>query len=168
MNLIELTSQLRAHPGLNVSILRPDGQRIPDHYHLTEVGHVAKKFVDCGGKFRASETCVLQIHLGSPQDDGHRLNAGKFVKILDLAKPILPTDGLLVEVEYDAGVISQSPLISTAVVNNTLQLQLGAKHTDCLAKEKCGIEEDCGCADEPVEAAASSCCAAPARGKGCC
>ena len=126
MNISELKAQLRTHPELNVNILRPDGTAIPAHYHLTEVGHVAKNFVDCGGKFRASETCVLQTHFGSTRDDGHRLTAGKFAMILDLAKPILPTEDLLVEVEYEAGVISQAPLAGVRVVNGALQLQLGA------------------------------------------
>jgi hypothetical protein len=167
MNLPELKVRLRAHPELNVSILRPDGTAIPAHYHLTEVGHVAKNFVDCGGKFRASETCVLQTHFASPRDDGHRLTAGKFAKILDLAKPILPAEDLPVEVEYEAGIISQAPLADISVVNGVLQLQLGSKHTDCLAKERCGLDEGCGCANEPVEEA-KACCTAPAAGQRCC
>lgn len=168
MNITELKARLRAHPELPVSIRRPDGSLIPAHYHLTEVGHVAKRFVDCGGKFRASETCVLQTHFGSARDDGHRLNAGKFAQILELAAPILPAENLAVEVEYEAGVISQSPLVHASLEDGTLQLHLGAKHTDCLAKEKCGIEEDgCGCSAEPAEEPVA-CCAAPAGGKGCC
>ena len=167
MNITELKAQLRAHPELDVTILRPDGTQVPAHYHLTEVGHVVKRFVDCGGKFRSNETCVLQTHYGSPRDDGHRLNAGKFAKILELAQPILPADDLTVEVEYDAGVISQSPLTGITLIDGTLQLELGAKHTDCLAKEKCGIDDGCGDSDGPaVEAVA--CCGAPAGGKGCC
>lgn len=166
MNLIELKARLRAHPGLNVGILRPDGTAIPVHYHLTEAGHVAKNFVDCGGKFRASETCVLQIHFASPRDDGHRLTAGKFARILDLAKPILPTEDLPVEVEYEDSVISQAPLSQVRVENGVLQLRLGSKHTDCLAKEKCGSDDGCGCPGEPTEEA-GACCAAPAGGKDC-
>lgn len=167
MNLPELKSRLRAQSDLNVSILRPDGTAIPAHYHLTEVGHVAKNFVDCGGKFRASETCVLQTHFASARDDGHRLTAGKFAMILDLAKPILPTEDLPVEVEYEAGLISQAPLAGVSVVGGDLQLQLGSKHTDCLAKEKCGIDDGCGCASDPVEET-GACCAGPASGQRCC
>jgi hypothetical protein len=167
MNLPELKARLRAHPGLNVSIIRPDGTAIPAHYHLTEVGHVVKNFVDCGGKFRASETCVLQTHFGSPRDDGHRLTAGKFAMILDLARPILPAEDLPVEVEYEAGLISQAPLAGVGVVNGVLLLQLGSKHTDCLAKEKCGLDEGCGCPNEPAEEA-EACCATPVTGQRCC
>jgi hypothetical protein len=55
----------------------------------------------------------------------------------------MPTEDLLVEVEYEAGVISQAPLAGVRVVNGALQLQLGSKHTDCLAKEKCGMDDGC-------------------------
>ena len=30
-----------------------DGKSVPPHFHITEVGLVSKKFVDCGGIFRA-------------------------------------------------------------------------------------------------------------------
>jgi hypothetical protein len=168
MNVTELKMRLRAHPDHNVSILRPDGSAIPAHYHLTEVGYVAKNFVDCGGTFRTSETCVLQTHFGSTRDDGHRLTAGKFALILDLAKPILPTEDLPVEVEYEAGVISQAPLAGISIENGELQLQLGSKHTDCLAKEKCGSDDGCGCAGEPEPVEAEACCATAAAGQRCC
>ncbi len=162
MNLTELKAQLRAHTDLNVIIALPDGGRVPVHYHITEVGHVAKKFIDCGGTVRTSEACVLQTYFGSPKDDGHRLTAGKLAKILDLAKSILPSGDLPVEVEYEEGVISQFPLADVTVEAGGLVLQLGLKHTDCLAKDKCGI------ADGDDEGEGSGCCAgAPASG-GCC
>ena len=166
MNVTELKAQLRAHPESSVRILLPDGSTIPAHYHLTEVGHVAKKFVDCGGTFRASETCMLQVYFDSARDDGHRLTAGRFARILDLAQPILPTEELPVEMEYEAGVISQFPLTRFSVGDGVVHLHLCHKHTDCLAKEKCGSDEGCGCASEPVEEVA--CCAGPAGKAGCC
>lgn len=165
MNLTELKARLRAHPELNVAITLPDGGRIPAHYHVTEVGHIAKKFVDCGGTFRSSETCLLQTYFGSPKDDGHRLTAGKLTKILDLAKAILPSDELPVEVEYEDGVISQFPLTQTSVEGANLTLELGFKHTDCLAKSQCGIEESEG--DAAAEAV-DSCCDGPGCVKTCC
>ena len=162
MNLTELKAQLHAHPEMIVAIALPDGGRVPGHYHVTEVGHVAKKFVDCGGTFRASEVCVLQTYIGSAKDDGHRLNAGRLAHILDLARPILPSDGLPVEVEYEDGVVAQFPLLETTVEHGTLTLRLGLKHTDCLAKAKCGLE------DGPGSETDESCCAGAAGAKSCC
>jgi hypothetical protein len=163
MNLHEFKAHLRAHPGAHVIIALPDGGTMPRHFHVTEVGHVAKQFVDCGGKFRASETCVLQTWVRTAKDDGHRLTAGKLDYILGLAQRILPSDGLPVEVEYEDGVVSQFPVASVTVTGAELTVHLGLKHTDCLAWERCGAD---GCVDETEDAA--DCCGAGAGAKSCC
>lgn len=161
MELTELKTGLQAHAALNVHIALPDGGRVPAYYHVTEVGHVAKRFIDCGGTVRTSETCVLQTYIGSPQDDGHRLTAGKLAHILELARPILASDELPVEIEYEEGVISQFPLTGFTVGNGGVVLQLGLKHTDCLAKDKCGIDVD----EQEKE---GGCCAGTAEAGGRC
>src|SRR5258708_29524840 len=100
MNLKELKTCLQKRPGLNLAIALPNGRRVPAHYHVTEVGHVAKKFVDCGGTFRATEACLLQTFVGSPQADGHRLTAGILVRLLGVADSFLPSPWLPAEVDY--------------------------------------------------------------------
>lgn len=167
MNLKELKTCLAARPELNLALALPGGRRVPAHYHVTEVGHIAKRFVDCGGTFRTNETVVLQTHVGSPTDDGHRLTAGKLAHILGLADSILPSGELPVEVEYEDGVISQFPVKGAGRAGDTLTLQLGHKHTDCLAREHCGIDDNGGCSSEPAEETAP-CCAAPAGSTACC
>ncbi len=158
MNLTELKSHLRSHPEHGLNFVLPDGRPLPVHFHVTEAGHVAKRFVDCGGTFRATESCVLQAWTGREHDDGHRLAAGKLAKILELAAPILPSGELPVEVEFEAGVVSQFPIEAISVGDAVLTIQLGLKHTDCLAKELCGVPtaED--------DSSGESCCA----GSGCC
>jgi hypothetical protein len=162
MKLSELKTQLLAHPGQIVTILLPDGGRVPRHFHVTEVGHVAKKFVDCGGTFRAHDACVLQTWTGTAADDGHRLQAGRLAHILGLAHAILPTDELPVEVEYEDGIVSQFPLMEITASETELTLLLGLKHTDCLAREQCGVGEGGDCATEPEAA----CCGG--KKTGCC
>jgi len=163
MNLREFKTNLRAHPDASVVIALPNGGTVPRHFHVTEVGHVAKQFVDCGGKFRASETCVLQTWTRTAKDDGHRLTAGKLGHILGLAQRILPSDHLPVEVEYEDGVVSQFPIASLTVTGAELTVHLGLKHTDCLARERCGTD---GCADEAAEE--TGCCGAGTGAKTCC
>jgi len=138
VKLKELKSLLRAHPAAHPRFLLPSGEQIPVHFHITEVGHVAKRFVDCGGTFREREACVLQTYVA--EDFDHRLQANRFADILDLGKPILPGENLEVEVEWDCCVISQYPIESAQAFDDRLEFQLGARHTDCLAKAKCGCE----------------------------
>jgi len=149
MKLRELKSLLRAHPAVHPRFLLPNGEEIPAHFHITEVGHVAKKFVDCGGTFRDRETCVLQTYVADDYD--HRLKASRFADILDLGRPILPDHDLEIEVEWDCCVVSQYPIASGRAVADRLEFQLTGKHTDCLAKQKCG------CESEAVKSAGTCC-----------
>jgi hypothetical protein len=169
MNLSELKTCLQRRPELNLALVLPDGRRVPAHFHVTEVGHIAKNFVDCGGTFRRSESYVLQTHVGSTRDDGHRLTAGRLAKILALAQPIVSSEELPVEVEYEDGLVSQFSLQGAGLVAGELAFQLAPKHTDCLAKEKCGIGDEAGgCGDEPEPAEGARCCAGPAGSARCC
>ena len=49
MKLHELKSILESQPDKFPRFILPDGDQVPAHFHLTEVGHVAKNFIDCGG-----------------------------------------------------------------------------------------------------------------------
>jgi hypothetical protein len=157
MKLSELKSILTTHLTLFPRFVLPDGDQVPAYYHLTEVGHVSKDFIDCGGTMRTTETCSLQLW-SNDSDADHRLDAGKFVKILKLGDRVLPNRDLDVEVEYDEYAISQFPITSYEATGEHIDFTLATKHTDCLAKEKCGVGDDsCGCATEE-RAADSACC----------
>ena len=145
MNLTDLKSSLRQHPDKLLQFVLPDGDVVPAQFHVTEVGHVAKNFIDCGGVKRRSEVVQLQVWLGN--DLQHRLTAGKLIRILDLAKDFIPTDQLEVEVEYEDCAISQYPLETVELAGEHFKMSLGLRHTDCLAKEACGIEPASCCGD---------------------
>lgn len=154
MKLSQFKSHLRAHPDAFPRFILPSGEQIPAHFHVTEVGHVAKKFVDCGGTFRDSAACVLQTYVA--RDFEHRLTSGRLADILDLGQPILPNDDLEVNVEWDCCVVSQYPITAFATFDDRIEFQLAAKHTDCLAQEKCGIGAD-SCGSVAAKAAAVCC-----------
>ena len=64
--------------------------------------------------------------------------------ILRAAGPLLQSDEVPVEVEYEEGVISQYPLGGVEATPSGLLFSLGTKHTACLAPEKCGVDgSDC-------------------------
>jgi Family of unknown function (DUF6428) len=149
MNLRELKQLLAAHGGKGVRFTLPDGREVPAAYHLTEVGQVSKVFIDCGGKTHSETRCVLQLWLGD--DSQHRLMADKFAAILELSRAVVASEDLEVEVEYEDVVISQYPLTEWEQSGDVLVLQLGRKHTDCLARHLC----------LPNEAETTDACCAP-------
>jgi hypothetical protein len=139
MKLKDLKATLALHPEARPRFIMPDGDQIPAHFHITEVGHITKRFIDCGGKLHEKkDTCLLQTYVAD--DVEHRLKAGTFAKILQLGDQVLPHDDLEVELEYEDCAITQSPITSAEFTGEYIELQLGEKHTDCLAKASCGID----------------------------
>ena len=143
MNITELKDILEENPMKGIDFILPDKTSIPAHFHITEVGHVKKDFIDCGGTQRAVSSCVLQAWVASDED--HSLSAGKLGSILKLAGKILPSHDLPVEVEFESPYISVFPIESADTTGETIVFHLTTKHTDCLAKEKCGIESESTC-----------------------
>ena len=144
MTITELKNTLKQHPDRKLSFILPNQDTIPAHFHITEVGHVQKDFIDCGGTRRSTSACVLQAWVAT-NDEDHSLEAGKLAKILDLAGKVLSSDELNVEVEFEAPYISQFPIESANANDEAIVFRLATKHTDCLAKEQCGLESSSSC-----------------------
>jgi hypothetical protein len=132
-----LQRALAAAPELPLAVLWPDGDPIEAHFHVTEVGRVRKDFVDCGGTVRRTVTCLLQTWVG--EDVDHRITAGKLLKSLEHARPLLGAEDLPVELEYEACNVIQFTVAAVEREAERFVVRLGAKHTDCLAKELCGV-----------------------------
>jgi len=137
MTVKEFREMLAAHPGEKMHWMLPDKSFVPQHYHITEVGRVQKDFIDCGGTVRSLASCLLQIWVAD--DTEHRLETTKLATIMAIAGPVLKSDELPIEVEYEEGTISQYPLGGAEVTPAGLLFYLGTKHTACLAPEKCGV-----------------------------
>ena len=112
----------------------PNGAYIPPHFHLTEVGTVVKKFIDCGGTVR--EEAKISCQLWTANDFEHRLSAEKALEIISSAENELAFPDLEVEVEYQSETIGRYGLF-----HQDNRFHLTSLETDCLAKEKCGIPE---------------------------
>jgi uncharacterized protein DUF6428 len=137
MQLSELKKALRSHPGKSLRFVLADGAPIPADFHVTEVGHLRKNFIDCGGTVHSTDICVLQVWVARNGGE-HRLTTGKLASILELAGKVVPSDD--VEVEYEASAVSLHPVMAAETSGAELAFTLGTKHTDCLAREACGLE----------------------------
>ena len=135
MKIGQLKTALANNTESVVRFLLPNGMSVPTHAHVTEVARVDKHFVDCGGTVRQETYCRLQTWVADDLD--HRLNAGKLLKILEKAKPLLKSDDLDVDVEHEVGFISQFPVEGATASGSEITLQLGTRHTACLAMDQC-------------------------------
>ena len=141
MNVRKFNDLLASNPDVAVYVMLPDGEFVPDHFHVTEVGRVHKQFIDCGGARRESLSCALQVWVANDTD--HRLNSTKLGKIMKAGAAIVDDDMPLV-VEYGSDTAAIYPVGDVEVTPKGLLLVLGTKPTACLALEKCGVAGCCG------------------------
>ena len=134
MTLHDLQNALEANPKRLPRFVLPDGDYIPSHAHITEVGLVVRSFVDCGGLTGKEEKVVLQTHVGN--DTGHRLRSDRFAKILELGNRVIPNADLDVDVEYDCCVVAQYPIAEARPDGEHLNLILRRGRTQCRAQER--------------------------------
>jgi hypothetical protein len=130
MKLSEFKSNLTGMT--TVSFQLPDGSTVPAHFHITEVGHVQKRFIDCGGTTRLEDRICFQ--LWEAEDFDHRLQAEKLMKIIELSERTLNLPDEEIEVEYQSATIGKYQL---AFNGNSFELL--TTQTACLAEDKCGI-----------------------------
>jgi|SRR5690554_225024 len=113
----------------------PNGELVPNHFHVTEVGKITKNFIDCGGTVRKEE--VINFQLWNANDYDHRLHPEKLLNIIELSEKVLELKDQEIEVEYQGQTIEKFALEFDG--ENFL---LTTKQTDCLAPDKCGIPEE--------------------------
>jgi hypothetical protein len=118
----------------NLNFLQPNGEKVPAHFHITEIGLVSKHFVDCGGDVHQEKSANIQIWVADDLD--HRLDPAGLLNIIDISKKVLGDEDLEIEVEYQTETIGKY-----ALDFKYGHFVLVAKQTDCLAKLQCGIPQ---------------------------
>lgn len=113
----------------------PDGNLVPSHFHVTEIGRVEKKFIDCGGTLRDEAKASFQLWEANDYD--HRLHPEKLLSIIELSENVLHLEeNSEIEVEYQGSTIGKYDLEF-----NGERFLLVNKFTTCLAQDQCGIPE---------------------------
>lgn len=113
----------------------PNGDLVPSHFHVTEVGKVTKHFIDCGGTLR--NEVVANFQLWEANDYDHRLHPEKLIHIIELSDKLLKLGNLEIEVEYQGATIGKYGLDFDGT-----NFLLTTKQTDCLAQDKCKVPSE--------------------------
>lgn len=130
MKLSEIKKHLSIAETVNFEL--QNGTPVPKHFHVTEVGEVTKRFIDCGGTIRNEK--VANFQLWDANDFEHRLKPAKLINIIKLSEEKLGMEDLEIEVEYQAETIGKYDLDF-----NGKTFVLVSKQTACLASDSCGI-----------------------------
>ena len=131
MKLSEIKSELKKLT--TIAFQLPNGELVPNHFHVTEVGKVSKHFIDCGGIVRTEE--LVNFQLWEANDYDHRLHPEKLIHIIELSEKTLVLPDLEIEVEYQM----KETIGKFSLDFDGTNFLLISKLTDCLAKDKCGI-----------------------------
>ncbi|RED23267.1 hypothetical protein BD847_2315 [Flavobacterium cutihirudinis] len=133
MKLSEIKEVLKTIEAVNFEL--PNGNFVPEYFHVTEVGLITKNFIDCGGTVR-KET-VVNFQLWDANDYEHRLKPQKLIHIIELSEKVLGIEDHEIEVEYQDTTIGKYDLDF-----NGKNFTLLNKKTACLAQDQCGIPSD--------------------------
>ena len=131
MKLSEIKLQLKEKA--TIAFQLPNGELVPSHFHVTEVGKITKHFIDCGGTIRTEEVANFQFWEANDYD--HRLHPEKLVKIIELSEEKLQIPDLEIEVEYQM----KDTIGKFNIDFDGTNFLLTKKETNCLAKDHCGI-----------------------------
>ncbi len=111
-----------------------DNTYVPEHFHVTEIGMITKKFIDCGGTIRTEKKISFQ--LWDANDFEHRLKPSKLLNIIQLSEKQLGIEDEEIEVEYQNTTIGKYDLTFDGT-----HFILQNKTTACLAQDNCGIPD---------------------------
>lgn len=140
----------------NVEFQLENGSFVPAHFHVTEVGQIEKRFIDCGGVIRQEK--IVNFQLWNANDFEHRLKPSKLLKIIALSEEKLQIEDGEIEVEYQSETIGKYDLDF-----NGKYFILKNKQTACLAPDACQIPTENTMLDLGI--VNNSCCT---PGGGCC
>jgi hypothetical protein len=153
----QFTETLSKKPQSLIKFYLPNGNQIPEHFHLTDVGSVFRHFIDCGAQVRDESYVQIQLWLG--KDIDHRLNGETVLKILSHSNVVLDklpnlqnTD---VIIEYKEELTSQYPIERIEHTEQVIKIYLKPSETQCLAVRRheknkisgescCGSKSSCG------------------------
>jgi hypothetical protein len=158
--ITDLIDVLRTGRPDSLRIVLPNGDGVPSHFHVTEVGRVQKDFMDCGGTIRRNVNCQLQLLVAT--DFEHRLSSGKLLKIVEMSGPVLGDEPLPLTVEYGQKFAVVYSVQELDLSGGVLKFTLGYSQTACLAADTCGLPTEMS--GQPVSLSTGGC----APGTGCC
>ncbi len=129
--ILKSTSEIR--------FVLPDGTRVPSHFHVSEIGHISRNFIDCGGKLRSEDRINFQLWLAEDYD--HVLAPQKLYNIISMSQEKLQLPDAQVEIEYLSPIGDPAADIQTigkyGLDYDGESLLMTTTQTDCLALQTC-------------------------------
>jgi Family of unknown function (DUF6428) len=96
--------ELRANPNTPLMFTLPNGQTVPEGYHLTELKSVTVQAMDCGGQSDAWFETIIQLWSAPEGEPGRQMTGKKFLEITDQVLNVVPVNmDANLKIEYGLG-----------------------------------------------------------------
>jgi len=162
MKTNEFLSLLKEHPSKSLLFEYKSGHFVGANYHITEIKNITIDSVDCGAGTDFWKETIIQLWESPEEKDmGEYMSAYKALGILSKVDAIKPMEKEVeVKFEYsNSGFHTAQLFVNAYEVNgNQLIMKLGVEHTDCKAKETCGVPVTAGAEENNSCAPESGCC----------
>lgn len=97
-------AELRANLTTPLMFTLPNGQTIPEGYHLTELKAVNVNAMDCGGQADAWSETIIQLWSAPEGEPGRQMTGKKFLEITDqVLKVVAVNMDANLKIEYGLG-----------------------------------------------------------------
>lgn len=96
--------ELRANLSTPLVFTLPNGQTVPEGYHLTELKSVNVQAMDCGGQADAWFETIIQLWSAPEGEPGRQMTGQKFLEITDQVLKVVPVNlDANLKIEYGLG-----------------------------------------------------------------
>jgi hypothetical protein len=96
--------ELRANLNTPLMFTLPNGQTVPEGYHLTELKSVNVQAMDCGGQADAWAETIIQLWSAPEGEPGRQMTGQKFLEITDQVLKVVPVNmDANLKIEYGLG-----------------------------------------------------------------
>jgi Family of unknown function (DUF6428) len=96
--------ELRSNLEAPLMFTLPNGQTVPEGYHLTELKSVNVQAMDCGGQADAWAETIIQLWSAPEGEPGRQMTGKKFLEITDQVLKVVPANmEANLKIEYGLG-----------------------------------------------------------------
>jgi Family of unknown function (DUF6428) len=96
--------ELRANLSTPLMFMLPNGQTVPEGYHLTELKSVNVQAMDCGGQADTWSETIIQLWSAPEGEPGRTMTGKKFLEITDQVMKVVPVNlEATLKIEYGLG-----------------------------------------------------------------
>jgi Family of unknown function (DUF6428) len=136
--------ELRSNLETPLMFTLPNGQTVPEGYHLTELKSVKVQAMDCGGQVDTWSETIIQLWSAPEGEAGRQMTGQKFLEITDQVLKVVPVNlDAKLKIEYGLGgePAAHYQIGSLRLESGVLNANLEPLPVSCKARDRWNAEQ---------------------------